>query len=64
MMRLEKEGRIILTPSKDLGAGKRTMSYDDKFILQCAQQFDAAIVSNDNYRDLLQQNKGLTSRKL
>ncbi|XP_073813525.1 uncharacterized protein isoform X2 [Musca autumnalis] len=53
--RLHKSGKIVQTPCKNL-PGLTSTSYDDRFILQLACAMDAAIVSNDNYRDLLHEN--------
>ncbi|CAD7077210.1 unnamed protein product [Hermetia illucens] len=53
--RLQKQGKVVLTPCKNL-PGKSCTSYDDRFILQLAIEFDAAVVSNDNYRDLIDEN--------
>lgn len=52
MLELEQRKLLIKTPAKDL-AGKFAASYDDRFILNIAKEFDAAVVSNDHYRDLL-----------
>ncbi|XP_055916064.1 NEDD4-binding protein 1 [Eupeodes corollae] len=52
---LHREGKIVFTPCKNL-PGKSSTSYDDRFILQLASELDAAVVSNDNYRDLLNEN--------
>lgn len=52
MLELEQRKLLIKTPAKDL-AGKFAASYDDRFILNIAKEFDAAVLSNDNYRDLL-----------
>jgi Zc3h12a-like Ribonuclease NYN domain len=41
MQKLEKSGKLILTPSK---------SYDDRILLESALRLDAAIVSNDFFR--------------
>lgn len=49
---LQQQGVVILTPSKNL-PGQCSSSYDDRFILDVADNFDAAIISNDNYKDLL-----------
>lgn len=49
---LQQQNIVILTPSKNL-PGQCSSSYDDRFILDVADKFDAAIISNDNYRDLL-----------
>ncbi|XP_068144870.1 NEDD4-binding protein 1 [Drosophila tropicalis] len=53
--RLYKEGKIVFTPCKNL-PGQMSSSYDDRFILQIAYEWNAAIVSNDNYRDLINEN--------
>lgn len=55
MLELEKKHLLIKTPSKDL-CGETSASYDDRFILNIAKEFDAAIVSNDHYRDLILEN--------
>ncbi|XP_055836811.1 NEDD4-binding protein 1-like [Episyrphus balteatus] len=55
---LHREGKIVFTPCKNL-PGKSSTSYDDRFILQLASELDAAVVSNDNYRDLLNENAAL-----
>lgn len=52
---LHKQGKIVLTPCKNL-PGKNAVSYDDRFIMDLAHEFDAAVVSNDNYRDLFEEN--------
>lgn len=56
--KLHRQGKIVLTPCKNL-PGKCATSYDDRFIIQLAQEFDAAIISNDNYRDLAAENPGI-----
>ncbi|XP_049309520.1 NEDD4-binding protein 1 isoform X2 [Bactrocera dorsalis] len=55
MFELHGMGKIVVTPCKNL-PGKFTISYDDRFVLQLAAEMDAAIVSNDNYRDLINEN--------
>ncbi|XP_058053462.1 uncharacterized protein LOC131205400 [Anopheles bellator] len=50
--RLRDNGEVILAPSKSL-PGQCSSTYDDRLILSVAEQFDGAIVSNDNFRDLL-----------
>lgn len=56
--RLINAGKIVVTPCKNLPHNKST-SYDDRFILQLAQEYDAAIISCDNFSDLLQENPGM-----
>lgn len=52
---LEKERLLVFTPSRLVG-GKRMICYDDRYILKLAAQTDGIVVSNDNYRDLCQEN--------
>ncbi|KAH8269479.1 hypothetical protein KR018_003892, partial [Drosophila ironensis] len=52
---LHKEGLIVFTPCKNI-PGQKSISYDDRFILQLAYETSAAVVSNDNYRDLINEN--------
>ncbi|XP_037717671.1 probable ribonuclease ZC3H12C isoform X2 [Drosophila subpulchrella] len=53
--KLHKEGKIVFTPCKNLH-GQMSSCYDDRFILQLAYEKNAAVVSNDNYRDLIDEN--------
>lgn len=43
MRQLYETGKLVPTPSK---------SYDDRVILESAVRLDAAVVSNDHYREL------------
>ncbi|XP_018326435.1 probable ribonuclease ZC3H12D isoform X2 [Agrilus planipennis] len=52
---LEKERMLVFTPSRFVG-GKRMVCYDDRYILKLAAEVDGVVVSNDNYRDLSQEN--------
>lgn len=58
--RLQREGKVIFTPCKNL-PGKSVTSYDDRFIMDLALEFDAAIISNDNYRDLVHESESRRS---
>lgn len=49
---LEKTGKLKITPCKDLPENK-SCSYDDRFIIEVAIRYDGAVISNDNYKDLL-----------
>ncbi|XP_046972740.1 uncharacterized protein LOC124539396 [Vanessa cardui] len=52
---LERQGLVVYTPSREI-QGRMVTSYDDRYIVQCAAEFDGVIVSGDNYRDLLTEN--------
>lgn len=56
--RLNNEGILKYTPCKQID-GRAYNSYDDRFIVQCAAIKNAIIVSNDNYRDLAQEDSKL-----
>ena len=49
---LEKKEELVFTPSRQVN-GKRIVCHDDKYILNLAAQQDAIVVSNDNYRELI-----------
>lgn len=49
---LYKAGDVLLAPSKNL-PGQTSSSYDDRLIISVAETFDAIVISNDNFRDLL-----------
>ena len=55
---LNREGILKFTPCKQID-GKAYNSYDDRFIVQSAAMLDAVIISNDNYRDLAQEDMKL-----
>uniref|UniRef100_W5MSL2 RNase NYN domain-containing protein n=1 Tax=Lepisosteus oculatus TaxID=7918 RepID=W5MSL2_LEPOC len=52
---LQNLGLLSLTPSREI-MGKRISSYDDRFMLQLAQQTDGVVVTNDNLRDLVDES--------
>lgn len=52
---LEAKGFLTYTPSRYVN-NKLIIPYDDRFILKAALHYNAIIVSNDNYRDLQQEN--------
>ncbi|CAH0598346.1 unnamed protein product [Chrysodeixis includens] len=52
---LERQGVVVYTPSREI-KGKSCVPYDDRYIIQCAAEFDGVIVSGDNYRDLINEN--------
>ncbi|KAJ8708303.1 hypothetical protein PYW07_010428 [Mythimna separata] len=53
---LERQGMVVYTPSREI-KGKTCAPYDDRYIVQCAAEFDGVIVSGDNYRDLIDENQ-------
>lgn len=55
--RLRNADKLVITPCKNL-PGQRSISYDDRFILGVAERFDGAIISNDNFADLLETSAG------
>lgn len=57
--RLVNLDKIVVTPCKNL-PGQRSSSYDDRFILKVAEKFNGAIISNDNFADLLHESEGET----
>ena len=52
---LEKQGFLAYTPSRYVN-NKLILPYDDRFILKAAHYYNAVIVSNDNYRDLMKES--------
>ncbi|CAD6184549.1 unnamed protein product [Caenorhabditis auriculariae] len=55
LFELEKQGYIVWTPSRTIN-GRRIVCHDDRYILKTAEEKDAVIVSNDEYRDLVREN--------
>ncbi|XP_066507827.1 NEDD4-binding protein 1 [Hoplias malabaricus] len=55
MTELMNLGLLSLTPSREV-TGQRINCYDDRIMLQFAQQTDAVIVTNDNMRDLVDES--------
>ena len=49
---LEAEGVLKFTPSRESRNGARITCYDDRFILKCAKEEDAIVVSNDHFKDI------------
>ncbi|KAI1286839.1 putative ribonuclease ZC3H12C [Halotydeus destructor] len=55
LLQLELERLLVFTPSRNVG-GRRMVCYDDRYILKLALESDGIVVSNDNYRDLVNEN--------
>ena len=55
LSQLEKEKVLVFTPARRVG-GKRVVCYDDRYILKLASENSGIVVSNDNYRDLINEN--------
>ncbi|XP_078608116.1 NEDD4-binding protein 1-like [Branchiostoma floridae x Branchiostoma japonicum] len=56
MILLEEKGLLSFTPSRRI-KGKTVASYDDRYIVRLAAEKGGVIVSNDNYRDLLDESQ-------
>ncbi|KAM6467216.1 putative ribonuclease ZC3H12D [Liasis olivaceus] len=52
---LAKQAILVYTPSRKI-KGKRMVCYDDRYIVKLAYEQDGVIVSNDNFRDLQNEN--------
>uniref|UniRef100_A0A915Q4T3 C3H1-type domain-containing protein n=1 Tax=Setaria digitata TaxID=48799 RepID=A0A915Q4T3_9BILA len=55
LFELEKENILVWTPSRRIN-GRRIVCHDDRYILKTAEEKNAVIVSNDEYRDLIKEN--------
>lgn len=64
LSKLEDEGKVVCSPCKNLPNGKSVTSYDDRFILDFAHDYDAAVISNDNYRDLSKESESKLNCRL
>ena len=52
LLELEKDNLLSFTPSRQV-SGRRFVCHDDRYILNLASETGAIVVSNDNYRDLV-----------
>lgn len=50
--KLKETGKITFTPCKKL-PWTNSCSYDDRFTIEAAIRLDGAVISNDNFRDLI-----------
>ncbi|XP_064628953.1 probable ribonuclease ZC3H12C [Lineus longissimus] len=57
LFQLEGEKVLCYTPSRRIG-GKRVVCYDDRYIIKLAAETNGIVVSNDNYRDLINEESG------
>ncbi|CAG9529816.1 unnamed protein product, partial [Cercopithifilaria johnstoni] len=55
LFELEKENVLVWTPSRHIN-GRRIVCHDDRYILKTAEEKNAVVVSNDEYRDLIKEN--------
>jgi ribonuclease ZC3H12 len=51
---LYQQGKVVFTPCKD--GATRSTSYDDRFLMDLANKLDGVIISNDQFRDLVNEN--------
>ena len=49
---MEKEKKLSFTPSRQV-LGRRYVCHDDRYILNLAAENGGIVVSNDNYRELI-----------
>ncbi|XP_078688148.1 uncharacterized protein LOC144920116 [Branchiostoma floridae x Branchiostoma belcheri] len=56
LIELEEKGLLSFTPSRRI-KGRTVASYDDRYIVRLAAEKAGVIVSNDNYRDLLDESE-------
>ncbi|KAF6035426.1 ZC3H12C [Bugula neritina] len=55
---LSDQGIAFFTPSTENCRGSRVTCYDDRFILKCASEDKAVVLSNDKYKDLINEDAG------
>ena len=55
LLEFEKEKVLVFTPARRV-CGKRIICYDDRYIIKLAAENGGVVVSNDNYRDLINES--------
>ena len=55
LLELEREKVLVFTPARRVG-GKRVVCYDDRYIIKLASETGGIVVSNDHYKDLVNEN--------
>ncbi len=55
LLELEKEKCLVFTPARRVG-GKRVVCYDDRYIIKLAAETAGIVVSNDHYKDLVNES--------
>lgn len=56
LKRLEQDRLLVWTPSRTAPNGRTIKCYDDRYIIKHASENDGVIVSNDNFRDLMNES--------
>lgn len=56
LKRLEADGILVWTPSRQVTSGRIIKCYDDRYIIKHASETDGVIVSNDNFKDLMSES--------
>ncbi len=55
LFELERDKVLVFTPARRV-QGKRVVCYDDRYIIKLAAETDGIVVSNDHYKDLVNEN--------
>lgn len=56
LKRLEQDRLLVWTPSRTTSNNRIIKCYDDRYIIKHAVDNDGVVVSNDNFRDLMNEN--------
>ena len=60
---LERDDLLSFTPSRQV-LGKRIVCHDDLYILSLAAQNGGVVVSNDNFRELINDKPGMVTNSI